>query len=487
MAMDGNSTTSGWYYIKAGAPAGQQVGPLSWEQLHSLAQSGTLTPTDLAWHQSLPQWLPAGQIQGLFPAAAFPAQQPGTYQPYAGQPGPYAAAGPKGRHSWLAWAIPLAVVVLAGAGLGIYFGLFHGTDDGSTDGTVSSRTTTTKTTGGTETTATTDSEATATSESVTTTTTEAGPATWTDLSPAGAVPEARDGHAMVYDPSTGKVILFSGYGFNTAFNDTWLYDPDTNTWTDAAPAGSVPDGGSYAPMVYDPISGRAILFGGWSLDRQLGGTWVYDPIENTWTDLAPAGSAPSARSGHSMAYDPLNDKVILFGGWEMETETVFGDTWSYDPKTNTWTELSPAGSVPPARDGHTMVYAEYEGLIFLFGGYNGTDWLNDLWVYDVAADAWTEIIPAGDLPAPRVGYSMVYDDAKDRLIVFGGYDGNWALGDMWAYEPSTNAWTELTSAGDMPSARASSGMVYDSKSGEVILFGGFDDEAELDDTWSYAP
>ena len=51
----------------------------------------------------------------------------GAYQPYPGQSG----AGPGGRRlSPLAWLIPLVVLILAGAGLGAYFGLRG--DDGKT-------------------------------------------------------------------------------------------------------------------------------------------------------------------------------------------------------------------------------------------------------------------------------------------------------------------------------------------------------------------
>ena len=63
---------SGWYYSKSGDPGGQQVGPLTWAQLFSLAQAGMLTPYDAVWNPALPQWLPAAQVRGLFPAIVPP-------------------------------------------------------------------------------------------------------------------------------------------------------------------------------------------------------------------------------------------------------------------------------------------------------------------------------------------------------------------------------------------------------------------------------
>ena len=46
-------------------------------------------------------------------------------------------------------------------------------------------------------------------------------------------------------------------------------------------------------------------------------------------------SIPPARFGHRMVYDPVNERVLLFGGavWE-NRYTFFDDLWSYDPSTN---------------------------------------------------------------------------------------------------------------------------------------------------------
>ncbi len=143
--MNGDSSTPSWYYSKPGVPGWEQVGPLSWEQLQSLAQTGALSPADSVWNAQLPQWTPAAQIQGLFASAPSPgAQWAGVqpvapYAPYPGQPAAYLAPS---RRSWLVWAIPVTVLVLAALGLGLGLGLTRGHDDNGT--AVSNRTTTTR-------------------------------------------------------------------------------------------------------------------------------------------------------------------------------------------------------------------------------------------------------------------------------------------------------------------------------------------------------
>lgn len=52
-----------WYY----ALDGQQLGPISAETLKGMADQGQLQPTDLVWNESLPEWVAASRIPGLFP------------------------------------------------------------------------------------------------------------------------------------------------------------------------------------------------------------------------------------------------------------------------------------------------------------------------------------------------------------------------------------------------------------------------------------
>jgi hypothetical protein len=61
-----------------------------------------------------------------------------------------------------------------------------------------------------------------------------------EASDTGTLPPARYGHSMAYDPASGTVVLFAGRDFHGGFNDTWAYEPSANSWTELAPAGSVP-------------------------------------------------------------------------------------------------------------------------------------------------------------------------------------------------------------------------------------------------------
>ena len=55
---------------------GQQMGPYTVEQINEYLALGTLLPTDYAWHEGLPDWVPVTEISGVTPAAAPPPFNP---------------------------------------------------------------------------------------------------------------------------------------------------------------------------------------------------------------------------------------------------------------------------------------------------------------------------------------------------------------------------------------------------------------------------
>lgn len=82
-------------------------------------------------------------------------------------------------------------------------------------------------------------------------------------------------------------------------------------------------------MVYDSSRNRVVLFGGYDNDGSLSDTWemTWNGSSASWTQVnSGASNAPAVRSGHSMVYDASRNRVVLFGGGE---SNVFNDTWEY--------------------------------------------------------------------------------------------------------------------------------------------------------------
>lgn len=255
------------------------------------------------------------------------------------------------------------------------------------------------------------------------------------------------------------------------------------TWVDLKPTGSSPSARNNHAMAYDSAADALIMFGGVRDGMgALSDTWKYDLAANTWTRLEPSGAIPAGRWGSAMVYDTDRNEIIMFGGWSTRDNA---DTWTYDPVADTWASLQSFDTPPAARHSHSMVYDSARARVLLFGGY-GVGYLSDLWEYDPAAGVWTELHPAGTSPAARIGQAMVYDSVRDKVILFGGQLIGGVDNDTWEYDRSTNEWTRIYPSGSAPSARFGHTMFFDPVTGRVLLFGGRA-AATLGDCWAYDP
>ena len=238
--------------------------------------------------------------------------------------------------------------------------------------------------------------------------------TWSMLKPAVS-PPVLAGATMAYDSARGVSVLFGGSTPTATTSDTWEWD-GTN-WTRRALATSPPPM-VWATMVYDSARSRMVLFGSYS---QFGvaapQTWEFDGTG--WTQAHPA-SSPSARTGAGMAFDSTRNRVVLFGGHDSNSGQRMADTWQWDGAN--WVQLTPSVS-PYARLWHAMAYDPVRDRIVLFGGdhiqpYSLGD-ENDTWEWDGAQwrRDWTDAAPS-----IRAGHSMVYDSGLGRMVLFGGFN-----------------------------------------------------------------
>ncbi|MCG8425365.1 MAG: hypothetical protein MJE77_46390 [Proteobacteria bacterium] len=280
-------------------------------------------------------------------------------------------------------------------------------------------------------------------------------ASWTPISTTIA-PTATNEHAMAHDAVRGRVVLFGGYGGG---RDTWEWDGAR--WVLIATAQSSPSPRFTHATAYHAARGRLVLFGGRETD--------YTPLDDTWEwdgehwALVATTQSPSARWNHAMAYDAVRDRIVLFGG-EGDSDTLLDDTWEWDGAR--WT-LIPADRAPSPRSEHAMAYDATRGRVVLFGGYNGVfpPDLDDTWEWDGAR--WTRVLTVTS-PPPRYASAMVYDAARGRTVLFGGFAGT-IYNDTWEWDGAF--WTGVSTA-TAPAPRVAHGMTYDAARGRVLLFGG---------------
>jgi hypothetical protein len=255
------------------------------------------------------------------------------------------------------------------------------------------------------------------------------------------MPAVRITPMSVYDPEGHRMVTWSGQGTGgTFFNDTWVFDLTTNTWTELTTTGGPPAIRYGAAGVYDPIARSLVTFAGFTFAGRFEDTWRFNLADTTtWTDVSPAPeNSPLKRCLHSASYDSYNHRFIMYGG---QNGGGLHDIWAFDLASEQWTDLTPA-TYPPGRWFPAQVYDSANHRATIFGGNTGSTRPNDVHVFDLWTNEWTALAPSGTPPVGRDGAVAVYDGANDRMVIFGGDDGSNEHNDVW----------ELTNLSDTPSA-----------------------------------
>jgi len=262
-----------------------------------------------------------------------------------------------------------------------------------------------------------------------------GPPTWTPINTAHT-PGPREASVLVYDSLRKRMVLFGGSG-GYALNDVWVLnltgEPD---WTQVNPAGPIPSGRMTAAGIYDPVRDRLLVFGGYPPEITQTEVWslqLSDPP--AWFQLSPSGGPPPARWGLSGVYDPEGDRFVILAGTGSAIPG-YVDVWSLSLADLHWNLIMPSGTPPPARFIGTAVYEHGRQRVLLFGGYGATGPLADLWELGLgSAPEWTLLAPEGTIPAPRRNQMAVFDDEQSRMVMFGGLtDVAGFVNDLWALQ-----------------------------------------------------
>lgn len=295
---------------------------------------------------------------------------------------------------------------------------------------------------------------------------------WQPLVPEH-LPGPRSGAAIAYDTQRQRAVLFGGNGiWNgsewTYDNSTWEWDGEDWIQIDTPVS---PSGRNLHAMAYDESRHKIVMYGGQNSGGYLADLWEYDG--STWKRLCPVCN-PAARYGHTMFYDPERKKVFLYGGqdekigypeawtwdgenWEYfqfdtsspgifraplihiseEQRTVafipesYGGTWIWQEAS--WRRLAQEGQ-PPLRYESIFVYNPDQGYSLLFGGLQDKSILfSDTWI--LKGETWTQVkIPIH--PWERFRAAAFYDPIRKSIILYGGETFGRIYGDMWEFLPT---------------------------------------------------
>lgn len=344
-----------------------------------------------------------------------------------------------------------------------------------------------------------------------------------------ANPSARTQTRMAYDARTGNTTLFGGlaaYDSGTKLShdldDTWQWDGDQ--WIQLFPA-TVPLARSIHVMVYDPVRGRTLIFGGKNGNTNLNDMWSF--ARGQWTQLQP-DHLPPVRTFAGAAYDSDRDRIVLFGGsqnnadgtvttnlydtWEFDgtdwhqvgengpqfikpilvydkarhqtlmfveaTTTLAPHMYKFDPSNGSWAEVTGV-TLPTCTNDAVMQFQDSTQTVIFTGGVC-TSATSATYEWD--GSTWTKLAPA--TPAVFLaGSAAAYDQLRQQILLFGGADAaNEILASTYVFKDDN-----FTAVGVSPTPGARSLHVFraDPTNKFIYLYGGIDEYATLADMWKY--
>lgn len=310
----------------------------------------------------------------------------------------------------------------------------------------------------------------------------------TEISPLGNLPVSRGSHVAAYDPLRKRMIVLCGHDGVNPLDDVWSLSMNGDPrWMRISPTGPGPSPRWSTSVVYDPLRDRLLLFGGVLSNSRFDDVWALNLAGvPAWEQLAPAGTLPTARGGHTAIYDPVRDQMVIFGGDKGPGGIPnLSDTWALslgDPLQ--WTQLSLTGSLPGRRAAHTAIYDPVRDRMVVHGGWSGGSPLSDTWSLTLSGiPAWTAMSPSGSIPPRRLGHTAVYDPMRDRMVIHAG-DSFGQLSDTWALSfAGGETWTQLDPSGSPAPRRYVASAVYDPDGDRMIVFGGYDGDSNTNETW----
>ncbi|XP_076015779.1 kelch-like protein 4 isoform X1 [Genypterus blacodes] len=223
-----------------------------------------------------------------------------------------------------------------------------------------------------------------------------------------------------------KLYVVGGRDGLKTSNMVECYNPVNKVWSTMPPMSTHRHGLGIAVL-----EGPMYAVGGHDGWSYLNTVERWDPQARQWNYVA---SMSTPRS--TMGVTALNGKLFAVGG--RDGSSCLRSMECFDPHTNKWSMCAPMAK----RRGGVGV-ATYNNFLYAVGGHdapasNHCSRLSDcVERYDPKTDTWTTVSPLS-VPRDAVGVCLL----GDRLYAVGGYDGQSYLNTVESYDAQNNEWTE---------------------------------------------
>lgn len=307
------------------------------------------------------------------------------------------------------------------------------------------------------------------------------PLTWRRLQPTGTPPPPRYDHTAVYDAPNQRILIFGGSGDHLTENaDVWALSlAGTPSWSHLIPGGTAPGTFHSHVAIYDPVGQRMIVYGGNGTFSASGEIRILSLAGTpTWSAVTPPGFTSEWRRSATATYDPVGQRMVVIGGGTGSNSTPAALSLSLSG-TLQWSVLAANGVMRDLHN-HSAVYDPDDNSILAFGGFQVTGIENKTWRLSLGASpAWSAVTPLGALPRRRLQHAAGWDPVAHRMLVFGGNvttgsgDATEDEQELWSFTPGGDpAWQELDPDGAQPKRGYRAVMTADPLGQRMLVTGG---------------
>ena len=302
-------------------------------------------------------------------------------------------------------------------------------------------------------------------------------------------PSYLEAFAAVFDAGNNRILVFGGSQFCACspipfyyyYNATWALDFSAGTpiWSVLATSGSPPSPRAGANAIYDPLNRRMLVFGGGGENDVYSLSLTGTP---TWQFIATSTPKPSSSRARAL-FRPSQGTMVIAGGiagvvpddiWELTTTGTSG----------TWTQHAASGGSPDVLDTRRDRLVDFYS-VFTDPRSSGVQ------TFDLVSNAWTAgLQQASPTPMNSGDGRYLYDAQSGNIFMLSLL--HWILagstsipgpGELWSLSPS-GSWARLQPGGTRPSPRGFSKMILDPIRHRIVVYGGADSTGWRGDVWA---
>ncbi|KAF9119994.1 hypothetical protein BGW39_011748 [Mortierella sp. 14UC] len=267
-----------------------------------------------------------------------------------------------------------------------------------------------------------------------------------------------------------SVYVFGGCDTKNCFNTLYIFDADTMHWSQPKTFGSIPPPcRAHSSTLVD--NKRLYVFGGGDGPHYFNDVYMLDTDTLTWTNPQTIGDRPCRRRAHTTCV--YNNCIYVFGGGD--GVQALNDIYKLDLADMRWSEVKTTGQIPIARGYHTSNLIKSQFIVY--GGSDGHECFSDVHVLDLDTREWVKIDINRALP--RLSHTAT--QVGSYLFVVGGHDGSRYSCDVVMLNLVTWSWETRKVYGIPPAGRGyHASLLYDSR---LFMFGGYDGGTVFDDVY----